>query len=321
MSPASRATRAVVATAYGAPEVLELVEVDVPEPGPGHVAVDVRAAGTNPADVKAYNGTWGRDPAKLPMRLGFEASGVVTAVGPDATGPVGPVAVGDEVVVFRTSGAYAERIVVPASAVLPKPASLTWAQAAGLLLTGGTATHTVVATAVRDGDTVLVHGATGGVGLMAVQLAVDAGARVIGTAGESGHDLLRELGAEPVTYGAGLADRVRALAPSGVDAAIDTVGTDEAVDVSLELVADRQRIATIAAFGRGAELGITLLGGGPGADPGEQIRMPARATLLEQAGQGRLRVLVAAEFALADVAAAHRTLMGHHAPGKIVLVT
>jgi NADPH:quinone reductase-like Zn-dependent oxidoreductase len=154
-----------------------------------------------------------------------------------------------------------------------------------------------------------------------VQLAVDEGATVIATSSPSGHDLLRDLGATPVEYGAGLADRVRALAPNGVDAAIDTVGTDEAVDVSLELVADRQRIATIAAFGRAPAEGIKLLGGGPGADPGENVRMPARARLLEQAGTGRLRVLVAAEFALADVAAAHRTLMGRHAPGKVVLVT
>ncbi|WP_426561648.1 quinone oxidoreductase family protein [Angustibacter sp. McL0619] len=319
MSP-SRA-RAVVATAYGGPEVLELVEVDIPDPGPGQVVVDVRAAGTNPADVKSYAGVWGKDPAALPLRLGYEVSGVVSAVGPDAEGPLGAIAVGDEVAVFRIAGGYAERVLVPASAVLPKPAALSWSQAAGLLLTGGTATHTVVATGVRAGETVLVHGGTGGVGLMAVQLAVDEGATVVATASPGGHDLLRDLGAVPVRYGDGLADRVRALAPGGVDAAIDTVGTDEAVDVSLELVADPQRIATIAAFGRAASAGIKLLGGGPGADPGENIRMPARSRLLEQAGTGRLRVLVADEFALADVAAAHRTLMGSHAPGKIVLVT
>jgi NADPH:quinone reductase-like Zn-dependent oxidoreductase len=317
----SSRSRAVVANAYGGPEVLELVEVQVPDPGHGQVVVDVRAAGTNPADVKSYSGVWGADPAALPVRLGYEVSGVVSAVGPSADGPLGPVSVGDEVAVFRISGGYAERVLVPASAVLPKPASLSWSQAAGLLLTGSTATHTVVATGVRAGETLLVHGGTGGVGLMAVQLALDEGARVIATAGVGGHDVLRELGATPVEYGAGLADRVRALAPDGVDAAIDTVGTDEAVDVSLELVADRQRIATIAAFGRAPAAGIKLLGGGPGADPGEDVRMPARASLLAAAGQGRLRVLVAAEFALADAAAAHRTLIGRHAPGKIVLVT
>jgi NADPH:quinone reductase-like Zn-dependent oxidoreductase len=313
-------SRAVVATAYGSPDVLELVEVDLPAPGPHQVLVDVRAAGTNPADVKAYRGDWGTDPAKLPMRLGYEASGVVRAVGPDAEGPLGPISVGDEVVVQPASGTYAEQVLVPASAVLPKPASLGWVPAAGLLLTGATATHTVLAVGVGTGDTVLVHGATGGVGLMAVQLARLAGARVIATARPPGHDTLRELGAEPVEYGPGLIDRVRALAPSGLAAAIDTVGTDEALDVSLALVADRQRIATIANFDRGPREGVRVLGNGPGADPGDAVRRSARAGLLADAGRGRLRVLVAAEFALADVAAAHVMLMGRHAPGKVVLV-
>jgi NADPH:quinone reductase-like Zn-dependent oxidoreductase len=312
-------TRAAVATAYGPPDVLRIVDVEVPAPGQGEVLVDVRAAGTNPADVKSYSGVWGTDPARLPMRLGFEASGVVQAVGPGADGPAGPVAVGDEVVVFRTSGAYAEQIVARASAVLPKPPSLPWSHAAGLLLAGTTAAHTVEASGVHEGDTVLVHGGSGGVGLMAVQLAVLRGARVVATAGRPGHQLLRELGAEPVEYGEGLADRVRALTPV-VDAAIDTVGTDEALDVSLALGVRRERIASIANFTRGPQEGIRLLGSGSGADPGEELRMAARQQLLADAGAGRLRVVVAGEYALDDVAAAHRALMGRHAPGKIVLV-
>ncbi len=312
--------RIVVATAYGGPEVLQVVDMKTPEPGPGQVVVDVRAAGTNPADAKLYSGAWGTDPSALPLRLGYEAAGVVSAVGPEAVGLAGQVGVGDEVVVFRTSGAYAEQLVVPASSVLPKPPSLDWSQAAGLLLAGTTATHTLVATGVRAGDTLLVHGATGGVGLMVVQLALAQGATVIGTAIERGHDVLRELGVVPVSYGEGLADRVGRLAPSGVDAAVDTVGTDEALDVSLELVADRRRIATIANFGRGSREGVRLLGGGPGADAGDDVRMAAREGLLLDAGEGRLRVLVAAELPLDQVAEAHRVLMGHHAPGKVVLV-
>ncbi|KQX69642.1 NADP-dependent oxidoreductase [Angustibacter sp. Root456] len=311
-------TSAVVAPHYGPPDVLELVDVEVPAPGPGQVVVDVRAAGTNPADVKSYSGEWGTDPNRLPMRLGFEASGVVRAVGPDAVGPAGPVAVGDEVVVFRTSGAYAERLLVRAPAVLPKPAELPWDAAAGLLLAGTTAIHTVVAAEVREGETVLVHGGSGGVGLMAVQLAAAQGARVIATARPTAHDLLRELGAEPVTYGPGLADRVRGLA-SRVDAAIDTVGTDEALDSSLELGVDPQRIASIAAFERGARLGIRLLGSGPGDEAGDELRLASRRRLIEDAAAGRLRVVVAATFPLADVAEAHRALMGAHSPGKIVL--
>ena len=129
------------------------------------------------------------------------------------------------------------------------------------MLTGATAWHALAVTGAADGDTVLVHGGAGAVGVMAIQLAADRGARVVATASPANHDLLHELGAVPVSYGNGLAERVRAAAPQGVDAALDTVGTDEAIDVSLELVADRSRIVTIAAFARGLELGIKVIGG------------------------------------------------------------
>src|SRR5580704_8723323 len=130
-----------------------------------------------------------------------------------ASGPSGPIRPGDEVVAYRIAGGYAAELVVPASTVLSKPSTLSFEQASGMMLTGVTAWHALAVIGISAGDTVLIHGASGGVGLMAVQLAVDAGARVIGTASESGHALLREFGAEPVTYGAGLEDRVRALAP------------------------------------------------------------------------------------------------------------
>jgi NADPH:quinone reductase-like Zn-dependent oxidoreductase len=312
--------RAVVATAYGGPEVLTVVEEAVPEPRAGEVLLEVRAAGVNPVDWKRSSGAFGTDPSELPMRLGFEAAGVVRAVGEDGpAGPAGPIAVGDEVIAFRVAGAYASQLVVPASAVVPKPAGLGWEEAGGLMLTGATAVHALTATGVGAGDTVLVHAAAGGVGLMAVQLARVRGARVIGTARPERHELLRELGVEPVAYGEGLEERVRALAPGGVDAAIDAVGTDEAIDVSLALVPDRARIATIAAFERGAEAGIKVLGGGPGADPGEEIRDAARLELARLAGEGRLRVF-ATPYPLAEVAAAHRAGREGHAPGKLVLV-
>ncbi len=146
------------------------------------------------------------------------------------------------------------------------------------------------------------------------------GARVIGTASPGNHELLRELGAVPVTYGPGLADRVRGLAPDGINAALDLVGTDEAVDVSVELVPDRGRIVTIAAFGRAGEAGITAIGGGPGADPGTEIRDAARLRLAELAGQGTLRVLVSRTFPLAEAASAHRESIAGHANGKIALI-
>jgi len=155
---------------------------------------------------------------------------------------------------------------------------------------------------------------------MAVQLAVARGATVIGTASPARHDLLRELGAHPVAYGDGLAGRVRAAAPDGVDAALDLIGTDEAVDVSLALVSDRARIATIAAFARGGEAGIKVLGNGPGADPGTEIRDAARLELARLAGDGSLRVFVTQTFPLAGVADAHRAIMGGHVTGKIALI-
>ena len=311
---------AVVATGFGGPEVLSLVDEPVGQPGPGEVLLEVRGAGVNPVDVKLYSGAFGKDPGKLPIRLGFEAAGVVRAVGEDAIGPAGPISVGDEVIAFRVTGAYAERLMVSASSVLPRPSTLSWEEAAGLMLTGVTAIHALTATRVGSGDTVLIHAAAGGVGLMAVQIAVARQARVIGTASEASHGFLRALGAEPVAYGKGLADRVRELAPNGVDAAIDAVGTDEAVDVSVELVPDRDRIATIAAFSRGAQAGIKLLGLGPGADPGEQIRDAARLELVRLAESGKLSVLVAQTFPLADAAAAHTAIQTGHTHGKIVLV-
>ncbi|RBY82899.1 NADP-dependent oxidoreductase [Geodermatophilus sp. TF02-6] len=313
-------TRVVEAAAYGGPEVLTVVEAPVGDPGPGRARVAVRAAGVNPADWKSYTGAFGADPDRLPLRPGYEVAGVVTAVGPDAVGPAGPLAVGDEVIGFRVSGGYAAELVVPASALVPKPAPLGWEPAAGLMLAGATAVHALTATGVGAGDTVLVHGASGGVGLMAVQLAALRGARVVGTVGPDSADLVRRFGAEPVRYGEGLAERVRAVAPDGVDAAVDAVGTDEAVDVSLELVPDRQRIATVVAFARGAAEGIRRLGGGPGADPGTQLRDAARTELAELAGAGRLEVVVAGAYPLDEVAAAHRRGMAGHTHGKLVLL-
>lgn len=310
----------VVATGYGGPDVLAVVDEPVGEPGPGQVRIAVRAAGVNPIDVKAYSGAFGSDPSALPKHLGAEAAGVVTAVGPGTTGAAGPVSVGDEVIAFRASGAYATDLLVPGESVVPKPANLPWDQAGGLLLTGATAVHTLEAVAVGADDTVVVHGAAGGVGLFAVQLAVARGATVIATASPAKHELLRELGAVPVAYGHGLADRVRAAAPGGVTAAIDLVGTDEAVDVSVELVADRRRIATIAAFDRAPGLGIQLLGGGPGADPGADTRAAARTKLTGAAAAGALRVIVTRTYPLAEAAAAHREIMGGHTTGKIVLL-
>jgi NADPH2:quinone reductase len=311
----------VVATAFGGPESLAVVEEDLGRPGPGQAWVEVRAVGTNPVDYKIYSGSYGgADESALPMPIGFEAAGVVVAVGDRAEGPAGPIAVGDEVIAFRISGAYASEVVVDASTLVPKPAAMSFEQASGLMLAGATAVHALAATSVGRGDTVVVHGASGGVGLMVVQLAVAAGATVVGTAGGSRHGELQRLGAKPVAYGDGVVGRVRAAAPGGVDAAIDCVGTDEAVDASLELVADRDRIATIAAFARAHDAGIKALGGGPGADPGTEIRNRARLELVRAVAGGSLEVKVARTYPLREAAAAHRELMTGHTHGKIVLL-
>jgi NADPH2:quinone reductase len=311
----------VIAAAFGGPEVLSVVEEPAAEPGPGQARIAVRAAGVNPVDYKAYSGAFGTDPARLPVRPGAEAAGVVTAVGPDAVGPAGPVAVGDEVIAYRAPGAYATELVVPAAALVPKPAVLDWAQAAGLMVTGVTAWHLLAATGVHEDDTVLIHGGAGGVGLMALQLAAGRRAIPVGTASPAKHGFLRDLGALPVAYGPGLAGRVRAAAPGGVDAALDLVGTDEALDVSLELVADRARIATIAGFARGFQAGIKVLGGAPGADAGHQIRDAARLELTRLAQERALRVFVTQTFPLARAADAHRAVMGGHTTGKVVLIS
>jgi NADPH2:quinone reductase len=310
----------VVATGFGGPELLSVMEVPIERPRPGEVLIEVRAAGANPADYKMYSGAFGRDPARLPLRLGVEAAGVVTEVGDGTAGPAGPVQVGDEVVAYRIQGAYAAAVVVPGSSVVPKPAALSFEQASGLMATGATAFHALKAARVGPRDTLIIHGGSGGVGLMATQLAVSAGARVIATASERGHAYLRELGAEPVTYGAGLLERIRAVAPDGVDAAIDAVGSDEAVDTSVALVGDRDRIVTLVAAQRGFALGVRVLGGAPGADPGTEVRAAARLELVQLAETGDLRVLVAGTYPLAEVAGAHRALATGHAHGKIVLI-
>jgi NADPH:quinone reductase-like Zn-dependent oxidoreductase len=311
-------SRRVVAASFGGPESLVVEQVTLAEPGPHEVHVEVRASGVNPADRKAY--ARAGDPSALPMPLGYEAAGVVVEVGAGAADDAGPLTEGDEVIVFRTRGAYATDLVVPDSALTRKPPGLGWPEAGGLLLAGATAYHTLEATRVGDGDTVLVHGASGGVGLYAVQLARLRGARVIASAGERNHGLLRELGAEPVGYGEGLLERVRELAPDGVDVALDLVGTDEALDVSLALVSDRTRIASIANFSRGPEEGIAVLGGGPGADPGDEIRAAARPLLARLAGEGTLRVVVAATYPLDEAADAHRQIATGHTTGKLVLI-
>jgi len=314
--------RAVAATAYGGTEVIDVIDVDSRPPGPGEVTIAVRAAALGRWDAKQAAGAAGTDPAKLPMRLGNEAAGVVTAVGEDAVGLEGePLAVGDEVFGSKLRGAQASELTVKAGLLLRKPAGASFAEAAALLAGGTTAVHALESVAVGEGDTVLLHSASGGVGRVVAQLALLRGARVVGTASERNHDDLRALGVEPVAYGEGLLERVRALAPDGVNAAIDTVGTDEAVAVSLALLADPARLVTIAnaQFEAVLAAGGKAIGGGAGADPGTELRDAARVPLARLLAEGRLEVDLAGVYPLEEARAAYEHLVTGHAAGKIVL--
>lgn len=305
-----------VATDFGDLDVFELVATEVPDPGPGEVTITVRAAGMNPADYKHV--AHGSDRSLLPAPIGYEVSGVLSAVGPGTEIASGGGAVGDEVLAFRVSGGYATALTVPARDVFAKPASLGFPEAANLLLAAATAAEMLHVTGVGAGDTVLLHGASGAVGVSVLQQARLLGVRVVGTAGEDRFDVVRQFGGDPVRYGDGLADRVRALAPEGVSAALDAVGTDEAVDVSLALVPDRQRIVSIAAFGRTEAEGYRVIAGAMPASTA--FRDAARARLVDLATAGDLVVPVARTFPLAQAREALELLRGGHPGGKLALL-
>lgn len=313
--------RAVVAVAYGGPENLDIIDIPSREVGPGEATFAVRAAALNPVDSKMIAGSRGGDPAKLPLRVGNEASGVVTDVWRDTVAGDGePLAVGDEVIGYRVGGALASELTAKAADLFHKPASVSFEEGAGLLLVGVTAVHALEASGVQDGQTLLIHGVAGSVGRVAAQLALRRGIHVIGTAAEGRKDELEALGVTHVTYGDGLEGRVRAAAPNGVDAAIDTVGTDEALAVSLAVVADRAHLVTIANGPGFLDAGAKYIGGGPGADPGTELRNAARAELVKLAGEGAISLPVAATYPLDQVQDAFRFMNDGHAGGKVVVV-
>ncbi|MDQ1749005.1 MAG: hypothetical protein QOE71_61 [Pseudonocardiales bacterium] len=305
-----------VATDFGGLEVFDFAEVDVPAPGEGEVTIEVRAVGMNPADYKYV--ALGSDRSMLPMPIGFEVAGVITAVGPNTRIASGEGAIGDEVLAYRVSGAYASSLTVLARDVFAKPANLSFAAAANLLLAGATASELVHVTSVAAGDTILVHGASGAVGVSVIQQAKLLGARVIGTASEQNFSVIERFGAEPIAYGDGLLQRVRQLAPGGVDAALDTVGTDEAVRVSLALVGDLARIVTIAAANQAAEHGFRMIGASMPASAA--YRNSIRSDLIQLTADGALVVPVARTFPLTDAIAALQLLKSEHPGGKLALI-
>lgn len=309
-------SRQWVATRPGGLEVFDLVQVEVPPPGPGEVTVRVRAAGMNPADTKHVAQG---DPADFPRPVGYEVAGELTVVGPDTEIASGGGEVGDAVLAYRVSGGWATELTVPARDVFAKPPALPFEQAANLLLAAATASEMLHVTGVAEGDTVLVHGASGAVGVMVLQQAALLGARVVGTASEGRFAVVRRYGGEPVTYGDGLEDRVRAAAPDGVTVALDCIGTEEAIAVSLPLVGDRDRILTIATSGdRAAEAGIHRIAGAMPASAA--YRDSVRANLIGLAADGRLEVPMAGTFPLTSALEAAEVLQGQHAGGKLALI-
>jgi NADPH2:quinone reductase len=305
-----------VAVDFGGPEVLRNIEVDVPAPGPGQVSISVRAAGMNPADAKHM--APGQDRKLLPLSIGYEVAGIVTALGPDTELASGGGAVGDEVVASQVTGGYATAITAAASSVFAKPATLTFPEAANLLLVGTTAADLLHTSGARESETVLLHGAAGAVGMSVLQQARILGVRVVGTASPPNFDLVRRFGGIPVEYGPGLIERVRAAAWAGVAAALDTVGSDEAGDVSLALVADRNRVVTTAAAPRAKADGYVFVGASnPASGP---FRAKARRRILQLAQDGKLVVPMAETFRFGDAPAAFAALAAPHPPGKLALV-
>ncbi|KJQ55543.1 quinone oxidoreductase family protein [Microbacterium sp. SA39] len=305
-----------IARTWGAPESWDFVAEEPPAPAEGEVTIRVHAAGVNPADAKHVAAP--RAGLEFPVPIGYEVSGELTAIGPDTVIGSGTAVVGDEVVAFRVSGGYATELTVPAGKVFAKPSTLSHPEAANLLLVGTTAAEMLAVTGASPGETILLHGASGAVGVSVLQQARLCGIRVIGTAGENRFDEVRRFGGEPVRYGEGLAHRVRALADGPIAAALDAVGTDEAIDVSLDLVADRQRIVTIAAFGRAHADGILAIAGSMPAST--VFRDEVRAELIALAQNGDLVVPMGRTFPLSQAADAHRLLATGHPGGKLALI-
>src|SRR5215212_7883389 len=254
LTPEETLMKAIVFDRFGGTEVLHEADIEVRQPGPGQVRVRVKAAGVNARDGKTRSGALeAMYPTTFPAVPGGELAGVVDALGEGVT----DVQVGDEVLGWSDTGSYAQYAL--ATTVAPKPAGLEWQHAAALPVASETAERVLNLLGIAAGETVLMHGASGAVGTLAVQLATARGARVIATAGPANQEYLTSLGAAATVYGEGLVERVRALAPDGVDAVFDLAGKG-ALEDSITLRGGTERIVTIADFGA-QQLGITFARG------------------------------------------------------------
>ncbi|MER7465352.1 NADP-dependent oxidoreductase [Streptomyces sp. NPDC097981] len=297
---------AITFSEYGAPEVLHLTEVTPPEPGPGQVRIKVRAASVNPLDMKIRSGLMAKlVPARFPVILGLDAAGVVDAVGEGVEASVG-----DEVLGATVGGGYAEYALIERP--VAKPDALSWEVAASLVTVGRTASRVLGQLGVRTGQTLLVHGAAGSVGVITVQLAAARGITVIGTAAERDLDRVTALGATAVRYGDGWAERVRADAPGGVDYVFDASGAGVLAD-SVTLTGDAGKVLTIADMSA-QQHGVRFSAGT--TEQGED----ALPQLVELASAGKLTVPVWRTYPLAEAAQAHADLEARRNQGKAVLL-
>jgi NADPH:quinone reductase-like Zn-dependent oxidoreductase len=289
---------------FGDPSVLHLVETETPVPGEGDVLVRNVAMGVNPFDWKFVSGRTGGKEREFPLTPGNEGAGVVEAVGSGVDG----LAIGDEVIWYTFLGGYATHTVVANTKLWAKPADVPFEVGATLPVAAATAWSAVTQAGVGPGDLVLVHAASGGVGSAGVQIALALGARVIGTVSERNQDFVRSLGAEPVVYGEGLADRVRAI--GDVTAIADFVGSEEAAAATLELMPGLDRAITTARPSASQDAGLTHV-------KSDAAAMPA---VIELVASGKLVVEIAERFPLADAAAALELSKSGHVRGKIVLL-
>jgi NADPH:quinone reductase-like Zn-dependent oxidoreductase len=302
--------RAVRFDHYGGLEVLQVVEVPRPAPGPGQVLVKVKAAGINPGEASIRKGLFAdRWPAKFPSGQGSDFAGVVDENGSGVT----KVAVGDEVIGFTEERAsQAEFVVVDAGNLVPRPVNVSWEQAGGLFVVGTTAFAAVRAVDLKPGDTVVVSGAAGGVGSIAVQLAKAAGAKVIGLAGEGNQQWLKDHGVIPVAYGGGVEGRIHAASGGKVDAFIDTFGGGY-VDLAIKLGVAPNRIDTIIDFAAAAKYHVKTEGNAAAANA------EVLGQLAGLVAAGKLEIPIAKVYPLSKVREAYQELEQRHTRGKIVL--
>jgi NADPH2:quinone reductase len=307
----TRQGRAVRFDEYGGLDVLSIDEVDVPDPPPGEVLVAVKAAGTNPGEASIRQGFLeSMFPATFPSGQGSDLAGVIDQVGANVDG----FAVGDEILGWSDRReSQAEYVPVPADHLVAKPKSVDWAVAGSLFVAGVTAYAAVRAVGAGPGDTVVVSAAAGGVGSITVQLLTVRGATVIGIASEVHHAWLSSVGVTPVAYGDGLAERIGAAAPSGVDAFIDTFGPDY-VKLAIDLGVQPERVDTIIAFEAAEEYGVKAEGSSTASSS------DVLAEVVDLVASGRIIVPIAATYPLDQVRAAYAELEKRHTQGKIVLI-